>query len=877
MGGSGSNLSTTQLELYQRSITNIGQRVDAKAQNKSIQSVNIQQKVNVINGPPFSPCEPYLKLLENCLVNCETQSLSSTCEDRCVEIYKCPDATAALPPIQPTIECVGGNLCIGNEVTTDLDSSQITSSSLQSEMVASIANMFHSDISKTISQTNENLNYGQLNKSNEMTSVSQTVKNSITNDLNNVSQNFNDQFVNQVQEVNFTNYGLVRATASGCSSSSIDYSSCDNITDTQARKNCQTQIAESAVSGDFKCIDSVNDSGNNCVCSITNKSSIQIKNDQNATSVVENLFNADVTNDLTSKYAFDLEQYNKGINPFDFMIFIIIGIIVLIVVIGWVITTSIKATGKVLNLVKAVIPYVFIIVVVGGIIGVVVWYVKKRDSDTLPNIVNEGNREPANVPGSLTHSGQTFKNIGTGPAIDQTVMNTSTWLKSNEIGYINHENVSIDLPSERYRSIVGFTPPSFTYYPNGKEPGTYKQYDNEIDTPAIRVDEGRNKCFDTCIETNCSAVQTEVPELCYETRYSVQDPDDPSITIMTKNTCDKSNEPSHGCTLYYNSVNEADDAYYDISNQSEIESAKLGRKYYDLNPNPTSQPLFNSNPGIKPSELEVKWCNADITPESFNDKYATVKDSSSNCSCTNDDVNCTDPNCCVFRELLTTDWAKHNTPYYNLPVDATSSTEKACKALNQSNECCGLCEDPVDSGNFVYKSCPMTKQGIDGTFNPSTSSSWWVLDVAKDKCNPPLASSTWWDKINPTGIAETIWDDNNETPVSTDTCLTNFENAYNDDKELAESELTKCCEFKDVACINLVSQPTCEISSSARGCFGNPPILNTDTTTKTQIKACSDTSLISNEYRCSDDISGKLCTAFPYSCGPNQGTLWKMN
>ena len=80
MGVGASNVSKSSLDVYQESITNIGQQLRAKASNKAKQDVNIKQTINFKVGTT-DQCENDLLRQNVCEDNCNYENRG--------EVYKC--------------------------------------------------------------------------------------------------------------------------------------------------------------------------------------------------------------------------------------------------------------------------------------------------------------------------------------------------------------------------------------------------------------------------------------------------------------------------------------------------------------------------------------------------------------------------------------------------------------------------------------------------------------------------------------------------------------------------------------------------------------------------------------------------------------------
>jgi len=485
---------------------------------------------------------------------------------------------------------------------------------------------------------------------------------------------------------------------------------------------------------------------------------------------------------------------------------------------------------------------------------------------------------------------QTFCQIGNGPAIDKTAM--SKWMGSGSSRYTNHEGKPMFINSEQYRSINGFLPPSFSFFPYGLNEDSYRPDDPSLSvldpTNEVKnVESGRAICMQACKDTGCIAVQTEVPQLCYEKRVTVPLPEglsgDSESSYTTKGDC--KGKATHGCTMFYEDVKSADNAYYDLSGGVQQASDptipfKLGQKYYENNKAP------QVSPGTKrPSDETVKWCKPNVTNiNQVYTKFKTNVGASDDCSCTQGTVDCEDPNCCVYRDLITTEWAKHNTPYYNLPIDVTKtqaiedgSPAAICPAKDENGDCCGYCEN--SDGEYELRSCPQNKIYMDGTqSNPIIGDVWWGVDTKRAACMWP--DKEWWSVfLGPkTGKGAWVYNDYNTysgEKREMEECVEEYAAAKNSDPSKAFRELNKCCGYLDQSCVDTVTQPFCSSTSGGvnRGCFGDPHILTVDSIVG-EIGSCDNPSIISPDNRCVQDYEGKACTGFPYAC--ETGPLWVM-
>ncbi len=404
---------------------------------------------------------------------------------------------------------------------------------------------------------------------------------------------------------------------------------------------------------------------------------------------------------------------------------------------------------------------------------------------------------------------------------------------------INFSIKSID----EFRSSYGFIPPSFAFYPYGKANTDYKYYNKgDLSDPTNLVTKGNHICMRACSDTNCAAVQIGVPENC---AMEKSDPLGPTKGATHK--CGDSSEAS--CTLFYNSVAASDDAYYELYNRKLPTGRKdyLGEKYYILGQNPEITPSLGFSPNGE--NTKVKWCPPSMPPpknyseDGINQNiFNTVYGANAPCSCSGSDM-CEDPNCCKYRELITTEGNLASSPYYNIPINIT--TGKPCGAVQTGRGCCGIC--PQSDGSVKYVSCEGElldeSDGVGATWDTAPESS---------ECK------------------------NSDDEKSKITCYGEYlVDLVKLGKQDAAVKLSKCnCFFRTRSCVLRGVQPSCSARKVKRGCLGDPPILNTDKINPSGITACDDLTTIPRDFRCEYDDVGKLCTGFPYSCSSESGSLW---
>ena len=112
---------------------------------------------------------------------------------------------------QANINC---NVSITNVSGQNATTVQMAQSKVNAQMTTDIQNHFESDIDKTINQTNTDLNFMQFNSSTERTTVSQEIRNQITQAISNSSSNLQSSFAGNNQVINFNNSGTINCQ--GC-------------------------------------------------------------------------------------------------------------------------------------------------------------------------------------------------------------------------------------------------------------------------------------------------------------------------------------------------------------------------------------------------------------------------------------------------------------------------------------------------------------------------------------------------------------------------------------------------------------------------------------------------------------------------------------
>ena len=273
--------------------------------------------VNV--GSPFN-CTEINKGGINYLNNYSIQD----CKKDCAENYKCDVIGERIVP--GTVFCAGpgGGACFHNTADVSMSSDQLADSNIKAEMVANITNDFQSEVMKTITQANEGLNFSQFNTSDEMTEITQIIKNSINNNIQSATQNDINQTSALNQDIDIEITGSLVGIATCAKSEPIDYSECNNL-DGDSKKSCQENILNDYLSTnpvDTECVEA----SGACGCDISNSTVQDISNKQVAKSVIDSIFNSSVLNNLASSYTLTVDQLNKG--PTLGFIWIIIALII---------------------------------------------------------------------------------------------------------------------------------------------------------------------------------------------------------------------------------------------------------------------------------------------------------------------------------------------------------------------------------------------------------------------------------------------------------------------------------------------------------------------------------------------------------------------
>lgn len=450
-----------------------------------------------------------------------------------------------------------------------------------------------------------------------------------------------------------------------------------------------------------------------------------------------------------------------------------------------------------------------------------------------------------------------YVSVGYGMAFDKGAIDNFIKFSTNKkVPYGKVENgkpIVLDIQGRTIRNSMGISPPSFAFYPFGMGNQGYNPNLIELseieknigflnlfgvtNNTSIRktmennLEKGDKICKDYCSKTKCTAVQTRVMENCLFDGTCGKD---------CNENCNPDVSPG-SCTLYYRTIEDADDAYYNIYSEN---TNKVGRKYYELGSS-METPTYNYTPTNSP----VKWCPPDTKVD--NKKYQKSPTARSDCTCTNNTEVCLDINCCKTRNLLTTKSAQANTSIYQIPINVFTQTELTGK--NKDGSCCGKCDGK-------YSSCLGEKKtgwdlvltdGCDG-FTPG-----YDVNEAGVKTKRSCAKCGNFDK-------DTKFDKDTDGQIYIRNLPTNKKDKPNFNAMAAES-----CWFRYNMVAKLDIQSNCTEDNPQHGCSIGPPIISMDNSTN-EIIPCNDP-MIEN-VRCNGN---GICNGFPYHCQTEKsGTLW---
>lgn len=257
-----------------------------------------------------------------CRQNPNTGSGYDLCLQQCGTLCTAEEEKILTPP-QPQIY---GSICAVNNANVSMVSKQVSSANTDARMTSQVTNVFQNDITKTITQTNKGLNFGQFNNSDERTSMTQKVATAVKQAIKASAQNTTTQTDSQKQTINFVNKGLI-----------------DTGTDCTAGKTKDgTPIV--CVRGDS----SLCPGGGNGII-LTNQSLNNLSVDQTSTSILTAVLDSGILNDLKNTYKYTLTQTNEGIDPLAILIALLVGIIIILSIISFGLSKAIESIGKALE------------------------------------------------------------------------------------------------------------------------------------------------------------------------------------------------------------------------------------------------------------------------------------------------------------------------------------------------------------------------------------------------------------------------------------------------------------------------------------------------------------------------------------------------
>ena len=281
----------------------------------------------------------------DCVKVQEERKTPPNCRADCKSLYSCtPEELEAFKPAQATLEVIGGNICLQNKASSTFVSNQVAEATTVAILQSAITNQFQNDITKTITQTNKGINFNQENNSQERTSITQKVRNTISQAISSASSNQTVQGDETKQVINFTiPSGKVTVTAGVCPPSE------------DPRKG---QCLKAEMSG--------------CGLLLTNDSVSKLDSTQTSRSVVDALLNSNILNDMSNIYDFTATQKNENdlLAGLAALLGSLAGLILVFAFIGFV---MIWFFGKqVLDVVKAFKIPIIVVSVLAGLIWVIV-------------------------------------------------------------------------------------------------------------------------------------------------------------------------------------------------------------------------------------------------------------------------------------------------------------------------------------------------------------------------------------------------------------------------------------------------------------------------------------------------------------------------
>ncbi len=271
---------------------------------------------------------------------------SPNCGEKCNLLRCTPEESALFQPVQASVIVENGNICLNNKASATFVSTQVAEVNTNAKLENKITNQFQSDISKIISQTNKGINFGQENNSQERTSITQKVRNTVSQSISSSAQNQTIQGNETKQVINFN-------VPSGR---------------VEIRNSCEGRGKD--------CVESKPDlPGSSCPGGgliLSNEAVSEMNSNQTASSIVDALLNSNILNDLVSKYSFTATQKND--NDILGALLALLGsyfifIILFIAVTGWL---AIKVGEKIVDLLKRTMKWILLATVILIIIWIIV-------------------------------------------------------------------------------------------------------------------------------------------------------------------------------------------------------------------------------------------------------------------------------------------------------------------------------------------------------------------------------------------------------------------------------------------------------------------------------------------------------------------------
>jgi hypothetical protein len=396
MGVGASNMSTSDLSVYQDALTKISSDLISATSNVSNINLNSQQKINFKNGPMvgcdslsgqqlvFENRSKYTNLCQHGMTNqtyppksdqaglpivqnfgcryfreigamseAEYNKCMNDCSDQAYKLY--PDYVPCTPQEKlastPTINC---NITIDQSSVQNATTAQAADNNINASMTTAITSKFESEIDKTISQMNKDLNFMQQNSSDERTALSQSIRNDVRNAISQTSSNDSMTFQNNEQTIDFENKGAINC--GGCGEKPPMYSKLSN--------NPKNQFPTQQQNGQ-------------CLLLLKQSNVQTAKTDQKATAALKSIYDNTITNDLASSYSLKVDQKNAGVNLAELLLTLLLPLIFLILFVPLCIWAGSKAVGSmkdgITELLKSVGKLLFYGTIIAGLAILILW------------------------------------------------------------------------------------------------------------------------------------------------------------------------------------------------------------------------------------------------------------------------------------------------------------------------------------------------------------------------------------------------------------------------------------------------------------------------------------------------------------------------